>query len=169
MSEVFTKRMTAELDGDFVVFLIGMRFNKLLKVHRWFPVLTAMPKMIKELENKPESGFLSYESYIGRTTLMVQYWQSTEHLQAFANDRNADHYPAWKAFYKAVGLNGDVGLWHETYRVSPGRHESIYINMPPFGLARAGELVEISEAKRTAKARMGAAAKSEQKEAVTSD
>lgn len=28
------QRLTAEIDGDFVVFLIGMRVNRLWKVHK---------------------------------------------------------------------------------------------------------------------------------------
>ena len=39
-------RMTARMDGDFVVFLIGMRINKPLAVHKYLPVLNAMPKML---------------------------------------------------------------------------------------------------------------------------
>jgi len=31
-------RMTADLDGEFVVLLIGMRINKPWKVHKWWPV-----------------------------------------------------------------------------------------------------------------------------------
>ena len=42
-------RMTARMDGDFVVFLIGMRINKPLAVHKYLPVLNAMPKMLTEL------------------------------------------------------------------------------------------------------------------------
>ncbi|KEF41881.1 MAG: hypothetical protein ER33_09045 [Cyanobium sp. CACIAM 14] len=42
--------MTAEIEGDFVVFLIGMRINKIWKVHRWLPVFQAMPRMIRELQ-----------------------------------------------------------------------------------------------------------------------
>ena len=41
----------------------------------------------------------------------------------------------------AIGTSGDVGIWHETYLVGEGRHESVYVNMPPFGLGRAGQLV----------------------------
>ncbi len=32
------ERLTATIDGDFVVFLIGMRFNAWWKLHRWLPV-----------------------------------------------------------------------------------------------------------------------------------
>jgi hypothetical protein len=34
--------------------------------------------------------------------------------------------------------SGDVGIWHETYRVAAGASESIYGNMPRVGLARVG-------------------------------
>ncbi len=37
-------RVTATLEGDFVVFMIGMRFNKLWAIHKWLPVFLAMPK-----------------------------------------------------------------------------------------------------------------------------
>jgi hypothetical protein len=30
-----------------------------------------------------------------------------------------------------------VGVWHETYLVEPGKYETIYANMPLFGLAAA--------------------------------
>ncbi len=37
-------RHEANIEGDFVVFLIGMRINKPWKIHRWWPVLRAMPQ-----------------------------------------------------------------------------------------------------------------------------
>lgn len=37
MPPVIPERMTAKVDGDFVVFLIGMRINKPLKLHKWIP------------------------------------------------------------------------------------------------------------------------------------
>ena len=45
MAEIIAQRMAAEMEGDFVVFLIGMRINKLWKVHKWLPVFLAMPKI----------------------------------------------------------------------------------------------------------------------------
>ena len=50
MANVIPQRMSAQIEGDFVVFLIGMRINKPWKLHKWFPVFLAMPKMLKELE-----------------------------------------------------------------------------------------------------------------------
>jgi hypothetical protein len=60
MGEIVPKRMTAEIEGDFVVFLIGLSINRPRKVHKWLPVFRAMPRMIAELERNPESGFLGH-------------------------------------------------------------------------------------------------------------
>lgn len=134
-----TGRHTATLDGEFVVFLIGMRFNALWRVDKWLPVLRAMPRMLSELEARPELGFLHGGAWLGRTAILVQYWRSFDQLLAYASATDAGHLPAWKAFNRAV-RNGDVGIWHETYVVGPGRYENIYANMPPFGLGAAGRL-----------------------------
>jgi hypothetical protein len=133
-------RMFSNLDGGFAVFLIGMRINRPWKIHKWWPAAMAMPKMLKELESKPELGMLSGEAWTGRTTILVQYWRSVEHLFAYARNRDSEHLPAWRAFNRAVGTSGDVGVWHETYVVSSGRYENIYVNMPTFGLGKAGTL-----------------------------
>lgn len=84
-------RMTARMPGDFVVFLIGMRVNRPLAVRAWWPVATAMPRMIRELHAQPDSGFLGAESWFGRTTLMLQYWRSFEQLIAYAKAKDAAH------------------------------------------------------------------------------
>jgi fumigallin biosynthesis monooxygenase-like protein len=47
MNSVFNGRRTAELDGSFVVFIIGMRVNKLWAVHKWFPVARVMRRISK--------------------------------------------------------------------------------------------------------------------------
>jgi hypothetical protein len=132
------ERITATLEGDFVVFLIGMRINNPFLIHKWLPVAMAMPRMLKELRRQPELGLLHAEMWLSRTTILVQYWRSLEQLLAYANSKDADHLPAWRSFNQSVGTNGSVGIWHETYRVSPGSYETIYVNMPPFGLGKAG-------------------------------
>ena len=136
------KRMTGRMDGDFVVFLIGMRVNRWWKIWRWLRVALAMPRMIRELAAHPELGFLGAEQWFGRTTVMVQYWRSRDQLMAYARQRGAEHLPAWRAFNKLIGTNGDVGIWHETYCVHAGEYENVYVNMMPFGLGKAGALVE---------------------------
>ena len=149
------QRLTANLEGDFVVFLIGLRINQPLKIHKWLPVFMAMPKMLTELDRQPALGFLHAENWFGRTTIMVQYWRSMDQLLAYAKMRDAAHLPAWKAFNQAVGTDGSVGIWHETYAVSPGNYENVYVNMPPFGLGRAGEIQAASGGKESAAGRLG--------------
>jgi len=73
---IYKDRMTARMDGDFVVFLIGMRINKPLAVHKYLPVLNAMPKMLTELYTKPELGLIHHEMWFSRTIILVQYWRS---------------------------------------------------------------------------------------------
>jgi hypothetical protein len=144
MSATIQRRVSGQLDGEFAVFLIGMRLNRWWLPHRWLPLTLAMPRMIRELTAHPELGFLGAEQWFGRTTIMVQYWRSMDHLMGYAKNRNAAHLPAWRAFNRRVGTNGDVGIWHETYRVRPGDYENIYVNMVPFGLGKAGEMVDAS-------------------------
>ena len=152
---IHAERLTAQLDGDFVVFLIGMRFNKLWKIHKWLPVAMAMPRMLKELDAAPEAGLLGREEWVGRTTIMLQYWRSMDHLLAYAKNRDSEHFPMWKAFYKTIGTSGDVGIWHETYLVTPGSYENIYMNMPAFGLGKVGKLVPATGDRQTARERIG--------------
>jgi hypothetical protein len=154
MAGIIDARMAAVMEGEFVVFLIGMRINKPWKVHKWLPVFLAMPKMIKELRARPESGFLGYS---GLGKIMVQYWRSFEHLEAYARDHNRLHWPAWVDFNKKIGKSrGDVGIWHETYLIKPGQYEAVYSGMPPYGLGKAGKLVPASGLRDAAAGRVRA-------------
>lgn len=152
---IHRERLTASIEGDFVVFLIGMRLNQPWKVHKWWPVASAMPRMIGELQRQPELGFLHAEMWFSRTTIMVQYWRSMDQLMAYATSKQAEHLPAWKAFNQSVGTDGSVGIWHETYAVQAGASESVYVNMPAFGQGRAGTLEPATGRKRSAADRLG--------------
>ena len=153
---IHKERLTATLEGDFVVFLIGMRINKPLLIHKWLPVAQAMPRMLKELGRQPELGFIHAEMWFSRTIVLVQYWRSMEQLLAYAKSKDAEHLPAWRSFNQAVGIDGSVGIWHETYKVSAGNYESVYVNMPRFGLGRAGVLQPASGGRQSASGRLGA-------------
>ena len=156
MADILAQRIAAKIDGDFVVFLIGMRINRPWKVASWGPVAMAMPKMLAELAAHPELGLLHARNHFGFPNLMVvQYWRSFEHLADYAADRTKVHLPAWKAFNQKVGSNGDVGIWHETYLVKAGGYETVYNNMPRFGLAQAGEAVPATGSMVSAKSRLG--------------
>jgi hypothetical protein len=154
VTEIRAERLTAEADGEFVVFLIGMRVNRFWKLHKWLPVARAMGRMLRELEGHPESGFLGVQQWAGNPTIMVQYWRSFELLERYAKDRDQAHLPAWAAFNRAVASNGDVGIWHETYRVRPGDYECVYNNMPVFGLAKAMRAVPARGLRESASGRM---------------
>jgi hypothetical protein len=158
MAEIRAERVTAEIDDEVVVFLIGMRVNRFWKVHRWLPVFLAMGRMLAEIEKDAASGFLGVERWSGNPSIMVPYWRSFEQLETYATDKMREHAPAWARFNRAVGSNGDVGIWHETYRIRPGDYECVYNNMPSFGLARATRTVPATGRRGSAPGRMGDAA-----------
>ncbi len=165
MAYITRQRLTAQLDGDFVVFMIGMRVNKPWKIHKWLPVFTAMPKMLRELTRQPELGLLEARLHVANplSPMVVEYWRSFEQLEAYAHSRDNEHLPAWRAFNKHIASNGDVGIWHETFLVKAGQYESVYNNMPIFGLAKAGTPVPATGGRTTARGRLegeGAAAPS---------
>lgn len=155
MAEINKEKMTVEVDGEFVVFLIGMRVNNWWKIHRWLPVSMAMTTMIKELQSNPELGFMGYESWFGRTTLMVQYWKSIDHLLEYSQNKNTRHTSAWLNFNDKIRKSGDVGLWHETYISKKGNYECVYTNMPRFGLAKAANTIPAKGEYHSARGRLG--------------
>ena len=126
-------RHHAQIEGDFVVFLIGMRIKKPWAIHRWLPVLWGMQPMLRSLG--PADGLLGYEQALIHGPAVVQYWRSQEQLDAFA--RAAMHKRAWRRWNTQIRDSGAVGIWHETFQVHA--HESVYVNLPVFGLAAAGE------------------------------
>jgi hypothetical protein len=152
MPSVIPQRMAAQIEGDFVVFLIGMRINKPWKLHKWLPVFLAMPRMLKELERRPESGFLGA---VFGPKVIVQYWRSFEHLETYARSTEGAHWPAWVAFNKRMAKSrADVGIWHETYLVRAHEYEAVYSGMPPFGLGKIGTLVPATGHRDTARGRV---------------
>ena len=102
MSKIIPQRMTAEIDGDFVVFLIGMRVNKWWLPHKWVPVSRAMFRMLKELENSAseDTGFLGVER---AGSVFIQYWRSFDHLETYARAGDHEHWPAWARFNALLG------------------------------------------------------------------
>lgn len=154
MAGTINQRIAAQIDGDFVLFLIGARVNRWWKIPQIMQTSRAMGRMIDELYAHPEMGLLHHESWFGRTVLLVQYWRSFEHLHAYARARDAEHLPAWATFNRDIGMSGDVGIWHETYLIRAGEYEAIYGNMPEFGLAKAGGWIPANDQAKTAKGRL---------------
>jgi hypothetical protein len=117
MTEIAGRRMRAEIDGDFVVFLIGARFNG------------------EGPAGLPAAGPGDHCPVLG----------SFDHLEAFARDQDDPHLAVWRDYWKRVGRADRSGIWHETYLVRAGEYEAVYGNMPPFGLGKAGRLVPMAD------------------------
>ncbi|WP_353355218.1 DUF4188 domain-containing protein [Intrasporangium sp. DVR] len=135
-------------EGDIAVFLIGLRINQVWRPDLWLPALRAMGPMVAELHSAraaaargagEDLGFLGHRTLVGAGgPTIVQYWRSAEHIHAWAGHGDRAHRPAVKAFYeRGRRAAGAVGIWHETYAVPAGGHESLYLAMPPIGLAAA--------------------------------
>ncbi len=137
--QLYPGRHSAKLEGDFVVFLIGARINSLRKALKFIPVGRAMGRMQAEVLADPSHGCLHIENWFGRTSISVQYWRSFDDLERYSRSRDAEHLPAWTAFNKTIRDSGDIGIWHETFKVRAGEYEAIYGNMHRFGLGMAGE------------------------------
>ena len=155
LAKVYNGRYMAHIEGDFVVFLIGMRVNKPWKLHKWIPVARAMPPMLKSLFSNPDKGMLGARlGWLGGPAV-VEYWRSFEDLDRFARSPLDPHRSAWRRFNKNVGWEGDVGIWHETFKVRAGEYEGVYGNMPRVGLAAAGEHRAVGPESESAAMRIG--------------
>ena len=89
-----------------------------------------------------------------KTTHSVQYWESLEHLTAYA--KIPKHLKAWRKFNQLARSTDAVGFYHETYLVEPDTSENVYINMPKFGLGRTKTTVPVTARRETLKQRLEA-------------
>lgn len=138
-AHVVPGRQTASYGGDLVVFLIGMRVNRWRALRHWPRIVRAMSPMLGELLSDPASGLLGFRVMFGwRQVSLVQYWRDSASLQGFAGDPARQHRPAWLDYFGEAFASGSVGVWHETYVVAAGAHESVYVNMPRTGLGAVG-------------------------------
>ncbi|MFL6178233.1 MAG: DUF4188 domain-containing protein [Actinomycetes bacterium] len=151
-------RWTAELDGDFVVFLIGAVVHDPVAATEASALLMAMTEMLDELEKDPAKGLLGYTRH-GEpgSGVIVQYWRSFDALESYARNPGARHAPVWRAWNRLGSEDRQsAGIWHETFLVSAGNYEAIYQNMPVMGLQTAGRPITVTEAKDSARARLSA-------------
>ncbi|HVW41184.1 MAG TPA: DUF4188 domain-containing protein [Amycolatopsis sp.] len=137
MREIHKGKWSAEIDGDFVVFLIGARVSPRHPV-AWIRDLggrRGMTYMLDRLMADPDSGLLGYTMGF---PVIVQYWRSFEHLETYAANDSEAHPGASKNYWRRVSRQGHgAGIWHETYLVRAGEYETVYGNMPDFGLGKA--------------------------------
>lgn len=158
MSAIVPGRRTHDHEGEVVVFLIGLRVNRLRSVRAWLPAARAMGPMLRELSADLSLGLLGFTNHLSpRGALVVQYWRDLDSLIDYARSTDHAHRPAWAEFNRrAREAAGAVGIWHETFVVPAGRHESLYVDMPSTGLGAAVGSVEASGRRETARGRFGA-------------
>jgi len=109
------QRTTGVIDGEFVVFLIGLHVNKVWRPDRWMSAVLAGRAMDKELRADPATGLLDSRLVLtGRGPMFIQIWRDFAALERYAQAPDGLHQAAWKKFYKQVGRSGEVGVWHET-------------------------------------------------------
>ena len=59
------------------------------------------------------------------------------------------HLPVWRRHNRRAASTADVGIWHESYVVPASGIQSLYADMPAFGLGAALGAVPRSRARRT--------------------
>jgi hypothetical protein len=119
--QIAGRRMTVEVEGDFVVFLIGARLSLRHPLRSFLDLggRRGMKHMLDYLVAHPDKGLLAYE--MGIPTI-VQYWRSFEHLEAFARNKDDPHLEVWRRYWRRVGHSARTGIWHETYLVKAGQY-----------------------------------------------
>ena len=87
-------------------------------------------------------GFLGARTLMGgKGVTVIQYWRSVEDVYRYASAADHEHRPAWTAFnVRARKAAGAVGIWHETYAVPAGAHESVYVGLPVMGIAAGDDV-----------------------------
>lgn len=154
MAKINRGRYTAGMQQGYAVLIIGMRVNKLWAIPSWLPVFTAMGRMIRELYTNKEWGFLSSEfMFTARGATVIQYWRSFEDMERYAREGGI-HLKAWRDFNQLSRKTDAVGIYHESYLIEPGKYENVYVNMPSFGLGKAGNLIQTDHRHQAARDRL---------------
>lgn len=164
--EIVGGRTTASMDESFVVFVMGVRVNRVLALRSWVGVMLSLRSMLRELRERPVAGFLGGHTHFSwREVTLFQYWNSYEELEKYSRNPNEAHMPGWQKFNRRVRKGGAVGLWHEAYLVEPGCYEAVYADVPVSGLAKATKRIPAfggKETKRRREIRNGALAADEE-------
>ena len=156
-ASVFNGRYTAHIEGDFVVFLIGARISSWRKLAKLAWIGQANSAMYRVLEANPDYGYLGGEGFTRnffRESINITYWRSYEHLERFSRSQDDPHLETWRRFNREIASDGSFGIWHETYLVKASNYESIYVNMPRSGLAKAAAHLPMTGRKQTSRGRL---------------
>lgn len=166
MANIFPDRYTSQIsmriEEPFIVLILGIRINNFLLFWKWIPAVIASFPMLYTLVRHRAAGFLGGQAtYFWPGIGLIQYWRSFEDLERFARNKKHPHLRAWRWYNKAIGSSGSVGLWHEAFLIKPGVHETMYDNMPLFGLAASTKHIPVEECSNAAWLRIGEEVKGE--------
>ncbi|KAJ9149458.1 hypothetical protein NKR23_g4238 [Pleurostoma richardsiae] len=151
MSDVLLGRLTARIpkknssfvnqpsSDQLVVFLLGVRFNHPLGflcpgggeiTKYFFALLDDLDAHAEEFGLLGQSAWRADERGSQNTLMYMFYFRSLEDVHAFAHGEL--HHEAWQKYYAMVKETGlkHIGIYHETFCVSPGEYEGLYLNMP---------------------------------------
>ncbi len=156
MRDLNEQRMTAEVEGEFLVFVVELRIHQWWRFRKWYPAVRAMTKMLVELLEKPEFGLMHYEYwFVFRRQVFLMYWRSYEHMHDWVLNKDATHIAGWKMLNRLMKDYPKVlGFWHESFIVQTNQYESFYRNVPTVGLGKAGSLMPVIGRMPTAAARL---------------
>jgi hypothetical protein len=132
------RRQTVDLGAypDLVVIYLGMRVSALRGVLTLFRF---GPRIRRSAAARPD-GLLRHEMVVWGLAPphigMRQYWRDFDALERWA--RSEPHSGWWRALWADMA---GTGFWHETY-VAGGGMESVFLDMPPTGLAGFAPLVD---------------------------
>jgi hypothetical protein len=65
MTKIISGRVTGRIEGDFVVFLIGIRINKPWKPHKWLPPVSRYAKNAERAVKRAARSWLSRPQRLG--------------------------------------------------------------------------------------------------------
>ena len=144
-------RTTVDLSSypDLVVIYLGMRVNS----PRGLKTLLSFGQKIRNSVEAGPDGLLLHEnllfSLLPPHVGMRQYWRDFDSLERWA--RSLPHKGWWQQFLRDTG---GTGFWHETY-FRGGQIESIFIDMPPVGLAKIAPVTPARGSMFSARRRLG--------------
>jgi hypothetical protein len=149
-------RLLADMEGEFLVFVVELRIHQWWRFGKWYPTVIAMGRMLTELMKNPEFGLLHFEYWFAfRRQLFLMYWRSYEHMHDWVLNKDATHIAGWKQLNQLMKDHPNVlGFWHESYVVQPDQYEAFYRNVPTVGLGKVGKLTPLTGRATTAAARL---------------
>ncbi len=156
MSTIFPGRFSAQSSEPFVVFLIGMRVNQLLALGSW----PRVAKCHAAHDRRAQARSFAWPAARRVFRLLARCWRHSVLAKLRATPRlcpRSERRPPSRlgGVQSPHGGDGSVGIWHETYTVSNGQYETIYANMPRFGLGAAAEHLPSAGRLDTARSRIG--------------